>query len=393
MVPMNPTEHTVPTVMTAMSGGVDSSVCAALLCRWGFDVCGVTCKMFGGDVMSSEEMERYGVLDAFDDAKAASRKLGITHYTFNYKKAFAEGVIEPFCQAYLTGRTPNPCIDCNGVVKFGALHQRRTELGLDYLGTGHYARIAFDEPTGRWNLLRATCREKDQSYMLYRMTQDQLAHTLFPLGELDKGSVRHVAEEEGLEVVDKEESQDICFVPEGNHVAFIERWCEGARADQRTQDAPDAQNAPSFERAFCEGPIMDGAGRRLGMHQGLIHYTIGQRKGIGIASEQPLYVIAKDVAANTLIVGPKEDLLVREVRAMDLNFIAQAPEEMLSQSGQRVFAKTSYRQEPRLAAAYFDGEELKVVFDEPTQRPASGQALVLYDGRSAESVLCGGTIL
>lgn len=373
-------EERAPSAIVAMSGGVDSSVCALLLHEHGYDLMGVTCKMFGSNVLTDEEMERYGTMDDFDDAKRIARKLGMEHYTFNYKDLFARDVIDAFCGAYGAGHTPNPCIDCNRCIKFGALHQRRRELGRDYLATGHYARIRHNAETGRFELLRASCREKDQSYMLYHLTQDQLAHTLFPLGDLTKDEVRALADEAHLTNAAKAESQDICFIPDGDHVSFIRKWGTG-----------DAEG-----NAFESGPIEDSAGTRLGTHEGLIGYTIGQRKGIGIAAAEPLYVIAKEPARHALIVGPKEELMVRDVTASEVNLIALSEEAATGSSPFRIYAKTSYRQEPQPGEAVYEHGRLRVRLDEPLVRPAQGQALVLYgvaeDGDLADIVMGGGII-
>lgn len=357
-------------VMAAMSGGVDSSVCALLLQQAGYDVRGATMVLRGGEVLGDAgkgEGSTCGSSRDVEDARAVCQRLGIPHDAFDLRDRFDAAVVRPFCDAYLEGRTPNPCIACNRFLKFESLQQRRRELGFDYVATGHYARRRWDAATGRWQLLRACDPAKDQSYVLYHLTQDTLAHMLFPLGELTKGEVRELARARGFVTAAKPESQDICFVPDGDYARFIEGRC-GA------------------DTAFNPGEIVDREGRVLGGHAGLIRYTIGQRKGLGIAAREPLYVLAKDTAANRLIVGFKDELLSVGVVASDMNFISgdvwQGPREVL--------VKTHYRQHPVPAVAEQTGvDELTVAFDEPQRAAAPGQAAVLYEG---DIVLGGGTI-
>lgn len=362
-------------VMIAMSGGVDSSAAARLVVDAGHDAAGVTCKMFGSNVLKDEESFD-AFMDDVEDAKQVCRRLGIEHYVFNYKDPFESCVIQKFVDEYLQGRTPNPCVDCNRHVKFGALNRRREELGFDRLATGHYARVRYDDGLGRWVLMRAHHAEKDQSYMLCHLTQEQLAHAMFPLGELSKEEARALATEAGFENARKDESQDICFIPDGDYVGFIERWeCE------------HGCTGTSQER----GPIEDASGTKLGEHEGLFRYTIGQRKGIGIAAGEPLYVVAKDGKRNSLVVGTHDELMTCTVVANDVNFVSLAPESA-DGSKVRVLAKTSYRQAPRPAVAHFSGDTVKLEFDEPLPHPAPGQALALYDAETGETMLAGATI-
>lgn len=357
-------------VMAAMSGGVDSSVCALLLQEAGFDVRGATMVLRGGEVLGDAgegEGSTCGSARDVEDARAVCRRLDILHDAFDLRDRFDAAVVRPFCDAYLEGRTPNPCIACNRFLKFEALQKRRREMGLDYVATGHYARRRWDEATGRWQLLRASDPVKDQSYVLYHLTQDTLAHMLFPLGELTKDEVRELARAHGFVTAEKPESQDICFVPDGDYAGFIEGHC-GAGA------------------AFEPGEIVNRGGRVLGEHAGLIRYTIGQRKGIGVAAREPLYVLGKDASANRLVVGFKDELLSSGVVACDVNLISGG----VLEGPRKVQVKTHYRQRPVLATAEQTGpDELTVTFDEPQRAAAPGQAAVLYEG---DVVLGGGTI-
>lgn len=358
-------------VMAAMSGGVDSSVCALLLQQAGYDVRGATMVLRGGEVLSDAaegEGPTCGSSRDVEDARAVCRRLGIPHDAFDLRDRFEAAVVRPFCGAYLEGRTPNPCIACNRFLKFEALQKHRRQLGLDYVATGHYARRRWDEATGCWQLLRASDPAKDQSYVLYHLTQDTLAHMLFPLGELTKDEVREMARAHGFVTAEKPESQDICFVPDGDYAGFIAGRC-GA------------------DTAFSPGEIVDREGRVLGEHAGLIRYTIGQRKGIGVAAREPLYVLGKDAFANQLIVGFKDELLSSGVVACDVNLISGG----VLEGPREVQVKTHYRQRPVPAVAEQTGpDELTVTFDEPQRAAAPGQAAVLYKG---DIVLGGGTIV
>lgn len=374
-------------VLVAMSGGVDSTVAALLLEQSGYDVIGATMQLFHDESFvlvspssccSSEEIEQ---------ARRACARMGIPHCTFDMKGRFREDVVERFCQTYIDGGTPNPCIDCNKHLKFEALQRKRQELGAEYVATGHYARRQLNEETRKWELLRGADRAKDQSYVLYGLSQDDLAHMLFPLGELTKGQVRELAREAGFANAEREESQDICFVPDGNYRKFIERY----------------MGADQSKPPFCEGEIVDLSGKILGKHNGLIGYTVGQRRGIGIASSEPLYVYAKDEVKNQLIVAPKDLIVESEAIVDNLNLISGEPEsaEFMAE------VQTWYKQKPVPALIKVEGADeissssadpsthasraqamrAKVEYLSPHVRTAPGQSIVIYDG---DKVIGGG---
>ena len=352
-------------VCVAMSGGVDSSVAAVLLRQQGHELSGVNLRMFHNeDLGESREKTCCSLADA-EDAALVARRLGFPFYVFDFSQVFRDTVIRDFVDEYQAGRTPNPCAVCNRDVKFGALLQRVRALGSDCVATGHYARIEQDAASGRWLLKRAADRSKDQTYFLYMLTQDQLAHTLFPLGGLHKTEVRQIAEAHGLVNARKHDSQDICFVPDGKYADFIER----------TVGNPSPV-----------GPFLDREGRVLGQHKGLIRYTRGQHKGLGLSTEEPLYVLEKDAAANTIRLGPDSALWTTELTAEQVNLISM-PELTVPL---RVTAKTRYSQREAAATVTSlpDGC-IHVVFDEPQRAITAGQAVVLYDG---EYVVGGGTI-
>jgi tRNA-specific 2-thiouridylase len=346
-----------------MSGGVDSSVAAWLLQRQGYDCVGVTMKLYQNDTVGRRG-HTCCALDDVEDAKDVARRLGIPHYVFNFCDAFDDQVIRRFAESYQRGDTPNPCIDCNRYLKFGYLFQRAKVLGLDYIATGHYARICL-EHNGRWAVRKAADDSRDQSYVLASMDQEQLSHTLFPLGGLHKTEVRRIAAEQGFLNARKHDSQDICFVPDGDYGAFLERYtgqvCQG-------------------------GDIVDLDGRVLGRHRGAIRYTLGQRKGLGISAEEPLYVCGKSMADNTVTVGP-ESALYRATLLSD-DWVWGAIPALTEPT--RVFAKVRYRQAECPATAYpAEDGKVRLVFDAPQRAITTGQAVVLYRG---DAVLGGGTI-
>lgn len=354
-------------VMVGMSGGVDSSAAALLLRDMGYEVMGVTLKMFSDeDIETASETEKTCCsLNDVSDAKSVARRLGFEHLTFNFKDCFRENVMNKFAEGYLSGRTPNPCIECNRYVKFDKMLRRAMELGYDYIATGHYAVCEYDKEYGRYLLKRPADRSKDQTYVLYSLTQEQLAHTLFPLGRLEKSKVREIADKAGLVNSNKPDSQDICFVPDGKYAEFIKRFTG---------------------TEISEGNFADMQGNILGTHKGIINYTIGQRKGLGISLGKPAYVVRKDTASNTVVLGDEEELYTSSLIAEDVNLISvsELTEPM------RVTAKTRYSQNDRPAVlSYMGGGKYMVEFDEPQRAVTSGQAVVFYDG---DIVVGGGTI-
>ena len=348
--------------MVAMSGGVDSSVSACLLQRQGYEVVGVTLQLWPGGGSKAGGCCGWS---AVNDARRVAGRLGIPHYVLNFRSIFEEQVVDYFCREYLRGRTPNPCISCNRHIKFGALLEQAESLGMDYLATGHYARIQSDPGSGRLQLRRGVDRKKDQSYVLYHLTQRQLARLKFPLGELTKEQVRAIAREAGLAVAGKPESQEICFIPDNDHGCFV-----AARHPQEARP----------------GPIIDVDGRVLGQHRGLQHYTIGQRRGLGIAAPRPLYVVGLDAGHNAVIVGDQSLVWRDRCTAADLNFIAV---ERLERE-MAVMAKIRYSAEPAAAVISPCGEDLvEVRFQRPVRAITPGQAVVFYQD---DLVIGGGVI-
>ncbi len=353
----------MPKAMIAMSGGVDSSVAAHLMGQQGFDCVGATMKLLAGDGGCGGGRTCCSMDDALD-AKAVARALGFPHYTLNFTGEFADAVIRRFADAYAAGRTPNPCIDCNRYIKFEGLLRRARALDCDVLATGHYARVE-KSPGGRMLLCRAADGQKDQTYFLYTMTQEQLGVTRFPLGDLHKSQVREIAGSLGLPTAQKRDSQDICFVPDGDYAGFLEALRPG----------------------LCRpGPFVDEEGAVLGRHQGIARYTVGQRRGVGLPGPEPFYVSAVCAADNTVTVARESRLYHTRLTAGDINLIAV---DRLTHPV-RVMAKIRSAQaaQPALAEQTSPGE-LSVVFDTPQRAITPGQAVVLYDGGY---VLGGGVI-
>jgi tRNA-specific 2-thiouridylase len=355
-------------VIVGMSGGVDSSVTAALLKHQGYDVVGVTLNVWP-ELEGVEENLREDAccaLGATEDARRVADRLDIPYYVVNFRETFDQKVIQNFVNEYQQGRTPNPCVRCNQFIKFDALLEKATLFDADYVATGHYARIDRDAASGRYLLRKAADLTKDQSYVLYVMTQDRLSHALFPLGELSKADTRRLAEEWELPVANKPESQDICFVPYKRYGEFMEKHAAGS---------------------VREGPIVDREGRELGRHQGIAFHTVGQRRGLRLAAGQPLYVTEIQAASNTVVVGTLDDLYSSSCLLDDANFISiPALEEPL-----RVQARVRYRAEPCWAeiSPAEDGQ-VRVSFEEPQRAITPGQAVAFYHD---DVVVGGGTIV
>ena len=344
-------------VVVAMSGGVDSSLAAALLKEADYEVIGVTMQIWPPD---KQAFGGGGSIEAVEDAKKVAHKLGIPHYVMNFRDIFAQRVIADFCQEYSQGRTPNPCIRCNQYIKFDALLQRTKELDADLLATGHYARIE-QSPDG-YRLLRAVDRSKDQSYFLYTLTQRELQHLLLPVGDHHKVEVRRLAAELELPTANRRDSQDICFIPDNDYRAFV------------------AQYIPPKS-----GDIIDTKGKVLGKHHGLTHYTVGQRQGLGLASNERLYVLKIDAPGNRLVVGTEDRLSSDRLYASNLSWVSgKAPHEPIN-----ITAKIRYQSPEAAAELHLDGETAEVNFHQPQKAIAPGQAVVFYQGNA---VLGGGII-
>ncbi len=352
--------------LVAMSGGVDSSVAAYLTKQQGYDCTGITLKLFDNEDIGERREKTCCSLDDIDDARNVCFKMGIPYYVYNFKDSFKDNVIRRFINSYENGATPNPCIDCNRYIKFEKLIRRAEELEFDYVVTGHYSTIEFDKESGRFLLKKSVDVTKDQSYVLYSLTQKQLSKTLLPLGTMTKSRVREIAEDLGLINAHKHDSQDICFVPDGDYAGFIEQYTG---------------------KTYPCGNFVDESGKILGTHKGIIRYTIGQRKGLGLALPHPMYVKEKRLGTNEVVLCDNERLFSKELYANDINLISCD----FIDKPMKVKAKVRYNQPEQSAVVeQLDENTIRVVFDEPQRAVSKGQAVVLYDD---DYVVGGGTIV
>ena len=353
-------------VVVGMSGGVDSSVAAMLLKKQGYDVIGVTMQIWQDEEEAVKEANGGCCgLSAVDDARRVADRLEIPYYVMNFKQEFQEKVVDYFVEEYLAGRTPNPCIACNRYVKWESLLKRSMEIGADYIATGHYARIA-KLPNGRFAIRNSVTARKDQTYALYNLTQFQLAHTLMPIGEYEKDQVRRIAQEAGLPVAAKPDSQDICFVPDGDYAAFLKK--------------------KAGERMPGEGDFVTRDGTVLGKHKGITHYTIGQRKGLGLSMGEPVFVSELRPKTNQVVVGEEPQVFKKELLCDHLNFMGMEDLE----EPRRVWAKVRYAHKGQWCRIERQGRDLiRAEFEEPVRAITPGQAVVFYEG---EYVLGGGII-
>lgn len=341
-------------VLVALSGGVDSAVAAYLLLEKGYDVTGIMLRLY----------DKAGSTDAYD-ARSLCKKLNIDFVFPDYREEFRKLVINPFAQSYLSGEIPNPCVDCNRYVKLPFVYDYAKKNGFDYIATGHYATVGFDEETERYTLMKGHDKSKDQSYVLYNLSQDLLSMLLLPIGELSKAQVREIAQEQGFVNAHKRDSQDICFIS-GNYYDYLK---------------------DNFDISLEPGDFLDKEGNVLGKHRGAVCYTRGQRKGLGLALPQPMYVLSKDMKANTVTLGYNEDLFTDTVIADDVNYVSI--KEIKGKIP--VFARVRYNQSEQQGIAFINGEgKLCVRFSTPQRAVTAGQSLVLYDG---EKLLAGGKII
>jgi tRNA-specific 2-thiouridylase len=345
-------------VMVAMSGGVDSSVAAYLLIQQGFDVAGMTLKLFERDISESNGND-------ITDAERVAESLGIKYYIQDLSSEFKTCVMDRFAESYRRGDTPNPCIFCNKTIKFGRMLEIASGMGYDHIATGHYARSCYDETLHRWVIKKALNLSKDQSYVLYTLSQEQISKTLFPLGDMTKAEVRDIAKTLGFDVADKPESQDICFIPDGDYKAFIER---------------------SYGIEANEGNFVDVNGRVLGRHRGIIGYTTGQRRGLGVSAEKPLYVLWKDMERNEVVLGGSDALFKRRLTVREANLLSV--ERLLSPM--EVSAKIRYSQTSAEAViSPLNDSRIQVDFCKPQRAPTRGQSAVFYQG----DIVVGGGII
>lgn len=350
-------------VVIGMSGGVDSSVAAYLLKQQGYDVIGITMKLTPDDAFYTELEGGCCSLSSVEDARRVAYRIGIPFYVINFTDIFKEKVIDYFIDEYLKGHTPNPCVACNKYIKFDALLKKAQDLGADYVATGHYCRII--EENGRYLIKKSEDDKKDQTYVMYNMTQYQLKHTLMPCGDYKKEHIREIAKEIGLNVFDKRDSEEICFIPDNDHGGFIKRECPGK---------------------IKAGNFVDKAGKVLGRHKGIVYYTIGQRKGLGISAGKKVFVTNINTMKNEVVIGDEKDVFKDELVSIKNNFI---PFDKLN-SPMKIQAKIRYKASPSEATIYpIDKEHVKVKFEKPQRAITKGQSVVFYDG----DILVGGGII
>lgn len=353
-------------VMVAMSGGVDSSVAAVLTKEMGYECIGATIKLYHDEDIGIPKSKTCCTMTDTHDARSVAFKLNIPFYVFNFTKDFSEKVIDKFVFEYENSRTPNPCIDCNRYMKFDRLFDRANILHCDKIATGHYARVSYNESTGLWELRKSLNTKKDQSYVLYFLNQNTLPKVLFPLGEFyDKSQVREIAQKYGFVTADKEESQDICFVPDGNYAKFI-TFKTGKKS--------------------IKGNFVDTNGKVLGEHNGIINYTVGQRRGLGLSLPQPMYVVEKNLATNTVVLGTAEELYFSSIVVEDFSWVSG----ILPQEPIHGLVKIRYSSlEIPATITQTENTEVIITFDTPCKAATVGQAAVVYDG---DLLLGGGTI-
>ncbi len=381
-------------IVVAMSGGVDSSVAAALLKEEGHEVIGMMLRLWSEPgVIEDDGVVRVAQnkccsLESVDDARRVARKLDIPFYLVNVEHEFKENVVDYFYQEYVAGRTPNPCLTCNRHIRFTLLLNRALALDAEYLATGHYVRVDTDPITGKRRLRRGLDREKDQSYVLHVLSQKQLAHACFPLGPYTKPQVRAMAAERGLTVATKAESQEICFVAQNDYRGFIDRYA-ATLAEKEAVGVGAITQANGMIQLPKSGPIFDLSGKSLGRHRGLAYYTIGQRKGLGITSPEPLHVLKIDSEQNALIVGPANELEKTSCTVAQMHYIScvTPSEPFMAQARIRYKAP-----EQEAVVTPLDEQRAHVVFSRPLRAITPGQAAVFYGGEDGDEVLCGGII-
>ncbi|HEY7416927.1 MAG TPA: tRNA 2-thiouridine(34) synthase MnmA [Ktedonobacteraceae bacterium] len=381
-------------IVVAMSGGVDSSVAAALLKEQGHEVIGIMLRLWSEPGMIEDDgvervvQNKCCSLEAVDDARRVARKLDIPFYLVNVEQEFKEHIVDTFYEDYVAGRTPNPCLRCNRHIRFTVLLNRALALDAEYLATGHYVRVDNDPVTGKRRLRRAIDASKDQSYVLHVLNQHQLAHACFPLGEFTKTQVRAMAAERGLSVASKAESQELCFVAQNDYRGFIERYAASGQTEQAqaTVAAGVAGNPISIPKP---GPIYDGQGRTLGRHRGLAYYTVGQRKGLGVTSREPLHVLKLDAERNALVVGPAAALDQKEFVVGNMHYVSgETPRQPFEA---RVRIRYKAPEQPALVTP-LENNRVQVSLVNPQRAITPGQAAVFYGGENGDEVLCGGII-